>query len=90
MSYNPSDHAIEPRRIVSAWALSAAILLMALGGSVISDKNRPCESLLPERAGQGAVSRLTESSWVPTEHGHTGEDCLARHFGVPHNGGWLS
>jgi hypothetical protein len=34
MSYDPSDYAVEPRRIVAAWAVCAALLVAALGANI--------------------------------------------------------
>jgi hypothetical protein len=75
MSYNPSDHAVEPQRMVAAWALCAGILLVAFGASIISDNDRVRETLLAQPPGGGAVGAVTESSWLPGEHVPTGIGC---------------
>ena len=75
MSYNPSDHAIEPGRILSAWVLCAAILLMAFGAGLISDNEKLRNSLLAQQIDGGAVTALTKSIWLPSKADHIGTGC---------------
>jgi hypothetical protein len=60
MPYKPADHAVEPRQIVAAWAVCAALLLMALGASINhanSDNGSVREALLAQRGGEARSAR---------------------------------
>jgi hypothetical protein len=84
MSYKPADHVIEPRQIVAAWAVCAALLVMGLGASINhsnADNSSVRETLLAQPGEGGAVGAVTKSSWRPGEHGHTGTGCADNIYG---------
>jgi len=82
MSYKPSDYAVEPRHVVAAWAVCAALLVMGLGASINhSNADNGSVRELTQGGGEGAVGILTNSSWLPGEHGHTGTGCADNIYG---------
>jgi hypothetical protein len=65
MSYKPADHAVAPRQIVAAWAVCAALLVMALGANINhanSDNGGRSSQWSPSLPSQWSAGCLTDSA----------------------------
>ena len=64
MSYEPTDHALEPRQALAAWAIFAALLVMALGASIsrADFHDRGGHETLLARSGGAGVGSLSHGS----------------------------
>ena len=86
MSYEPSDYVVEPRQIVAAWAVCAALLAIALSVSIDhtnSDNRSVRVALLPQHDRAGAIDAVTKSSWLSDQPVHSDTGCPDGEKGTP-------